>query len=526
MINQSNEALMKIKKLIIIITLLVYHNFKAMVPAGTDLKNFNYTGASVLPMTSWAGKPGVKYVLLSEEAHGRDKGTWDDFGGAKDPYEIDPLQTAAREAWEESVNLLTKNQNFLTNYISLSANNTQDVIASIDKQMVTYITNFESTYLEHLTKNFHSKLRRTTDPHQTEKSRLAWVKYDDLKNVIANAPRNATGQLIAPIRVTANIINPADPSVKGQIRGQQIPLRLVFVSKLQEFFKDAPYVQGQDPRIKFFKRGYVTPVPAKPVIPIPLKPVITLKYEDYTYASVLPVTSWPSGDPKNKILYVLLSQEAVGNTVDTWSDFVGKKKPGEKNAAETASLGAWQESVNLLMNSPQEIAEFINSDKTMDVIISADKHMVTFISKFFPASLDKIAKEFYSKRSQTNDPKLRTKKALAWVKYDDLKTAIKNSSRDSKDVLITPIQVPALVIDPKNTVTQQEPKGNYTLIDLRPLFVSKLQEYFKGSLPYKEEAPNIKFFKRIIAPTPISKEQSIDSLSNLYSTLSSLSDAS
>lgn len=77
-----------------------------MVQPGTSLSEYSYSGASLLPITSWPEKPEVKYVLLSEEANEPDKDTFDDFGGGKDRKEIHPLQTASREAWEESIELL------------------------------------------------------------------------------------------------------------------------------------------------------------------------------------------------------------------------------------------------------------------------------------------------------------------------------------------------------------------------------------------------------------------------------------
>lgn len=254
---------MNIKNLIaIFIICFIYQISISMVPQGTQLSQFNYNGASLLPVTSWPNKP-TNYVLLSEEAHGTDKGTFDDFGGDREAGETHPLITASREAWEESVNLLLDSQKNLRDYIDLKTGNTDHIVVSIDKSLVTYVTNFNHMDMEKLTRNFYTKLAQTTDRKLKEKSRLAWVKYDDLKNIVANAKRDNQGRLITPITVNADIVNPKDPSLKAQIKSQ-ITLRPVFVSKLQEFFKDSPYVEGANPKIKFYKRGYVPLVPIKP----------------------------------------------------------------------------------------------------------------------------------------------------------------------------------------------------------------------------------------------------------------------
>jgi len=511
-----------------------------MFQQGTALKSYSYSGASVLPITTWDGK--TDWALLSQEADGRDKDSWDDFGGSRDQGEKHPLVTAAREAWEESVNLLTDplkkfTEKSLRDYIDLKAGNTKDIVISVDKAMVTYITNFGPDALEQVTKNFYQSLAKATSRHLKEKKALAWVKYDDLKNVIANAPRNQQGALITPIKITANIVNPSNPSRGGQIKNQSISLRPVFVSKLQEYFKGSDYVEGADPKIKFYQRGYsrqpvVTP-PIKPTKPIVLPPVTPSKpvgkpgftLADYPYqqASILPFTSWPDNENQK---HFLLSQDTTGDYSGTWSDFTGTKS-GTNTAFTTAATGAWNQTFGLIADSQNDIEKLlVSSNRTENIVVSSNKQIVTFITQFYTRFLENVASQFYSTLLKTTGPRL--KKAIAWVKYEELEKAMNDAQLNTGGELITPVPVQAIIIKSTDVIIpRQEPKGNYTQIYLNPAFVSKLVQFFKG-LPYTPgESSNIMFFSGLNIAAPISKTKpnvmSITSLNFLTSTLNALS---
>lgn len=527
---------MKIKHVIALISLFLMGNkVEAMVPAGTPLSSFPYKAASVLPITTWDTK--TYWALLGQEANQRrqeEKDTYDDFGGRRDLSEKHPLQTASREAWEESVALLKGSIDNLEKYIDLDKGNTQDIVVSVDKKMVTYITNFNHNDLEYVTQNFYQKLKKPIDPKFKEKKALAWVEYNKLKDVIANAPRKPDGSLKLPITITANIVNPQDPSLKGQLKNRQITLRPVFVSKLQEYFKGSPYVEGQSPKIRFYKREYqpsgpAPSIPGKPVAPsTPSTPSSSKEYHyryEYNYkeASVLPYTFLLSA-PSSR--YFLLSQDSQGKYRGTWSDFTGIKL-GEKDTTITAARGAWNQSLRLLTSSEKGLQELIANDILKYIIITLNQQAATYMMNFFHPTLEYVANNFYSALSKTSDPLLKEKNALAWVKFEDLEDAMKQTKTNAKGELLTPIQVRGIIIAPGDSTSEPGPGGNYTQITLNPMFVSKLVEFFKKDLHVVPEYPTIKIYNgielepQIIAPK--TKSTSLHALNLLSSNLTSLS---
>src|SRR5688572_1674937 len=64
------------------------------------LTTVHFTTACGLPFFV---QNGNYYFILSREAGGHDKGTFDDFGGKRDPGEDHPIISAAREFWEEAI---------------------------------------------------------------------------------------------------------------------------------------------------------------------------------------------------------------------------------------------------------------------------------------------------------------------------------------------------------------------------------------------------------------------------------------
>lgn len=215
-------------------------------PAKRTLSDFKFNGASVLVYTNWPSKPGVNYFILTREMPpSPDAGTYDAFGGRRDQNETHPVATASRELWEESMGLLGSKQNLL-NHIDVKGQNphTRNIIANDGKQVAIYITHFDHTNVENLTKNFYKPAQHR------EKDMIAHVAEDKLRSAIANAPRNAQGQLIQPIMVEAQVIYP-----NGTRQNEQIKLRPVFVSALQSYFKGTNnFSTGKDPRIRFYNR--------------------------------------------------------------------------------------------------------------------------------------------------------------------------------------------------------------------------------------------------------------------------------
>jgi 8-oxo-dGTP pyrophosphatase MutT (NUDIX family) len=124
-------------------------------------------GASVIPVTM---RKGELYALLAREAAGGNKGTYDAFGGAKDPGETHPNTTAGRELAEEAIYLLG-NENQLKDYINIDKGHTRNIIGNINKRFVVYITEFHRDKLTNLIHQFHSHRNTATSWKFKEKDK-------------------------------------------------------------------------------------------------------------------------------------------------------------------------------------------------------------------------------------------------------------------------------------------------------------------------------------------------------------------
>lgn len=245
---------------LLILGLFVSLDLHGMIrpPAGPALSDFDYDGASVLPFTRWPGKAEKYFMLARERIDGSsaDKGTYDAFGGRKDPADVykgnyHPVNTAAREFAEETINLLG-NKDAIFQHINVIANqptNTATIVANRNKKFVVYITEWPHQKFEFLTNNFHAARNRATHRDQKEKDKIAHVKESVLKDKIANAPRDAQGKLILPIKVWATVFEP-----NGTKHSEEIMLRPVFVSTLQSYFKGQPGTLGKVDKIHFYDR--------------------------------------------------------------------------------------------------------------------------------------------------------------------------------------------------------------------------------------------------------------------------------
>lgn len=202
------------------------------------LKDLQYGCASVLPYTSWPSKSNARYVLLGQEAFGRDANTWDDFGGSRDLGENHPIATAAREFAEET-EFLYMNQKQAQRWLEVDAGNTKVVVAK--NKNATYITRFDQQDLARFTKKFNSRARRNT-----EKKALAWVKWDNLEHAISSAQRDSNGKLKS-VKVWAQVLDRNNKS-----HGQLITLRPFLVVKLRDYFTHKNYVTGKNPKIRFY----------------------------------------------------------------------------------------------------------------------------------------------------------------------------------------------------------------------------------------------------------------------------------
>jgi 8-oxo-dGTP pyrophosphatase MutT (NUDIX family) len=207
------------------------------------LGNFQFSSASVLPFYKQGSST---YFLLSQEGFGRDKGTWDDFGGSRDAGENHPIVTAAREFLEEANLDVTVGLSLAQtrNYIDVAAGNTSVIIANTtargDKS-VTYITNF-AQYITQFCKNFYPAIKNATKFERREKTTIARVEWNALKNAIVSSSRN-TG-----VTVSATVIDAQQKETT-----QNIILRPYLVIRLRSFFMKSPYVRGKDSKIRFYE---------------------------------------------------------------------------------------------------------------------------------------------------------------------------------------------------------------------------------------------------------------------------------
>ena len=126
---------------------------------------------------------------MAREAAGPHVGTYDAFGGAKDGNENHPVATAARELAEETIGLLGSPSQ-LRHHLDVHNHHTCSVVANYQKQFVVYFTHFNLTQIQNLVHNFYSARQAATHYKYKEKDRLAWVKWSNLKNAIAQAQRD------------------------------------------------------------------------------------------------------------------------------------------------------------------------------------------------------------------------------------------------------------------------------------------------------------------------------------------------
>lgn len=227
------------------------------IQAGQRLSDFDFGAASVLPVFTDA--VGTKYLILSREAHGTDKGTYDDFGGKRDyigpkqnqKRESHPVITAAREFFEEAILALSIRLSLqkTREFIDLKASNTEAVVAY--GHNVTYITDF-GVYADQFFDNFYKAFNTTTSKHSKEKDRIAVVRWDTLCTTIAQNKFN-TG-----VTIHALVLNPSGQRWDNE----RIQLRGFFVKKTRPLFTNQPYQPGSNKKIRFYTFAPTAAVPS------------------------------------------------------------------------------------------------------------------------------------------------------------------------------------------------------------------------------------------------------------------------
>src|SRR5579862_9118639 len=221
-----------------------------------NLAEFNNKSGSVLPV--YKSPKGKLYVILTREAHGKDKRKYDDFSGGREKTDKHPRISAAREFKEEAILNKTLGWNLedTVQFLDPKNDSTIAVIAyskdknpqrpnSRDVRNVTFIVDFDQ-YAKKLFSNFYTSLaEEKAKKHRstTEKDKIAGVLLEDLKEAIINKEDRK------PVRISANVLNPQT----NRFDKEQVTLRPFLVEKLHSYFLNMPYNEGEHTKIRHYR---------------------------------------------------------------------------------------------------------------------------------------------------------------------------------------------------------------------------------------------------------------------------------
>jgi 8-oxo-dGTP pyrophosphatase MutT (NUDIX family) len=239
----KNEGSIVLKNRYSLLSLVLLVNLVGCSIPPTKLSQFPFRAASVLPLITHNNE---LCVILSREAFGSARGTYDDFGGSRDKGEEHPVVTAAREFYEEAILQKTIGLNVkeVQNYIDIiKTDNTLYVVAYSQKHTknVTYVTDFNQ-YKDEFLNNFYPARRDVADFHLREKDRIAIVRYEDLEIAAAKTENTKNAKIQALV---------LDPKTQEWYHSH-IKLRPFFVQKLRPFLLNQTYEQGLDEKIRFY----------------------------------------------------------------------------------------------------------------------------------------------------------------------------------------------------------------------------------------------------------------------------------
>src|SRR5579862_8585426 len=221
------------------------------------LSQFDHLSAAVLPTFTHRN---IKWAILSREAYGRNKSTYDSFSGSKDKGETHPVQTAAHEFLQEAILELVLDWDVkdVKQFIDPNNENTWIVVA-YEKEVnrpirnVTYIVNFNK-YKTKLFNKFYAARKQELARYEaaripgryrvsTEKDRLAKVRWKDLEKAIVNQEYKN-----APVVVPAYVLDPTTQKFNKEI----ITLRPILVMTLRPLFLGRTYERGENEKIRYY----------------------------------------------------------------------------------------------------------------------------------------------------------------------------------------------------------------------------------------------------------------------------------
>ena len=167
--NQSFIQYGSIGAVISIAAIIMYYAWQYFSQQNTQAAI--QTGAGVLP---YCVKNNEVYFLLSKEGYGRDWNTWCDFGGAGEKGEPF-IETAAREGWEESRDILGDKET-----IKRKISSTTPIGSKNYKMFFMKIEDPSTITNKDFTK------RKFSQHCRMEKTKIAWVKADNVFKAVQN----------------------------------------------------------------------------------------------------------------------------------------------------------------------------------------------------------------------------------------------------------------------------------------------------------------------------------------------------
>jgi hypothetical protein len=226
---------------IVLLLFIAAHALFTNIICNIRLSDFDFNSASVL-IYHKEGNTG--YYTLTSEAAGRDKGTFDDFGGKRDKGENHPIVTAAREFHEEAIigDTLNLNLKSMRRYLNKNAKHILAYTTKKGSGQVTYVITWSESTYNQWCNSFYQARKNAIDSHNREKNIIADIEENDLKDAICN--QNGTNNITVPALVK-------DPAT-GERINQMIILRPFYVMKTRGFMCDEPYVRGVNKKVKFY----------------------------------------------------------------------------------------------------------------------------------------------------------------------------------------------------------------------------------------------------------------------------------